>query len=132
MKKKHISVILFCLYIGVVALLCFAKGDQLPQLPAQWFGLPADKIAHLLMFLPFTILALPAVNPSGNGFKGTLLIIVASFCVGVLAAVSTEVVQNILGYRKYEIADLIMDIAGLSAGTVICLIRTVATRRRNK
>lgn len=132
MKRKHISVILFCLYMGAVALLCFARGEQLPQFPMNWFGIPADKIIHFLMFMPFPILSFTTFNPRENTIKGENIIILASFCTGIILSLSTELIQNTLGYRSYELADLMMDFAGIATGTAICLVRINRNRRRTE
>ena len=56
-KTRITSSILLCLYIAAVAYLCFARPDNLPQAPMYLFGLPMDKLAHFVMFVPFPILA---------------------------------------------------------------------------
>jgi hypothetical protein len=72
--RRIIFLLLFCLYIAAVAYLCFARPDEVPSLPETWFGLPADKVAHFLMFLPFPFLGYIAFEGNGmNWWKKALL-----------------------------------------------------------
>lgn len=122
MKHKHISVILFCLYLGAVAVLCFARGEQLPDMPTTWFGIPADKIAHMLMFLPFPILSYQAFHPYRTGVAGQYGLLAMFTAAGAALAFATEKLQGILEYRSYELADLAADGIGLAAGAAVCAI----------
>lgn len=115
-RTRIIFIVSFCLYIAAVAFLCFAKPDDLPQMPQFWFGLPADKIAHFLMFLPFPVLAYATFagkwNEAGRHFILTGILTVA----GTLAAVATEYIQALLGYRSGDVNDFIADVIGIVAG----------------
>ena len=55
--KTILARILFLLYLGAIALLCFMHVDKLPDVQKFIFGIPTDKIVHFGMFLPFPILA---------------------------------------------------------------------------
>lgn len=121
MKRKLISVILFCLYLTAVAILCFVRGEQLPDLPSSWFGIPTDKIAHALMFLPFPILSYQAFYPYKTGTLGKIAMVTIFTIVGAGVALGTEKIQGLLQYRTYEIADLIADFIGIAAGASICM-----------
>ncbi len=57
LDTRRISRIMFLLYIAAVGVLCLMKTDSLPKIPAVWLGIPADKIAHFCMFMPFPALA---------------------------------------------------------------------------
>ena len=133
MKKKHISVILFCLYLGAVAMLCFAHGEQLPDLPTTWFGIPADKVAHALMFLPFPVLSFQAFRPYRTGTAGKTAILAMFTVAGAGVALATEKIQSALEYRSYETLDLLADAAGLAAGAFICAILIfIQSKRKGK
>ena len=56
MKRRILYITAFCIYIGAILYLCLTKPDNLPQTEFLIFGLPADKVAHFTMFLPFPIL----------------------------------------------------------------------------
>lgn len=119
--RRHISVFLFCLYILAVGILCFAKPDDLPSMTFDWFGLPADMIAHFLMFIPFPVLAYFAFVPVRRGKRRKFLCIIAIAIMAAVMALMTEKVQELLGYRSFEIKDLIADLSGTVAGTVAIL-----------
>ena len=53
---RYIAGILLILYIAAVVVLCFIQTDSLPPMEPEWFGIPVDKIAHFIMFLPYPIL----------------------------------------------------------------------------
>ncbi|MBR5103193.1 MAG: VanZ family protein [Bacteroidales bacterium] len=114
--RKQISIILFCLYIAAVAFLCFMQGEQLPELPKTWFGIPADKVAHALMFFPFTILGYLSFTSEENTTFQKTVILVILIAVGWGMAYATESIQRLLGYRAYEISDMKADLIGLTAG----------------
>ena len=130
MTRKHISVLLFCLYLGAVAALCFVHGEQLPDLPSKWLGIPADKVMHALMFLPFPILAFQAFHSHDKRISGSLILLAVSAVVGAGVAVATEKLQGILEYRTYESLDLIADFIGIIAGTLICSAYIVVRMKR--
>ena len=56
MRRRILYITAFCIYIGAILYLCLTKPDNLPQTELLIFGLPADKVAHFTMFLPFPIL----------------------------------------------------------------------------
>lgn len=117
--KKRINIltsIAFVLYLATIALLCFLHGEDLPNVTGTWFGLPADKVAHALMFLPFIPLSFFSFNTDRNGFIRDMLLLIGLAIVGVGSAYLTELIQDQLGYRRYELKDFISDGMGLAAG----------------
>ena len=125
MKRRYIFAVLFCLYILTVCFLCFTKGEQLPDMPSTWFGLPADKVAHFIMFLPFTPLAYATFAPADGGLWRGLAVAMICTAVGVGLAFATERIQGMLGYRTEDTYDMFSDIIGLTAGALLS-IATVA------
>ena len=121
MKRRHISAVLFCLYILTVCFLCFTKGEQLPDIPSTWFGLPADKVAHFIMFLPFTPLAYVTFAPGSGGAWRKLAVVSVCTAVGVGLAFATERIQGMLGYRAEDTYDMFSDIIGLTAGALLSI-----------
>ncbi len=115
--RRHISIALFCLYILAVGLMCFTRPENIPPVAFDWFGLTADKIVHFLMFIPFPILAGFAFVPERYGKTRKTLCIVAIVALATATAIATEKIQGILGYRSFEIRDLVADLAGIAAGT---------------
>ena len=91
-------------------------------MPTTWFGIPADKIAHMLMFLPFPILSYQAFHPYRTGVAGQYGLLAMFTAAGAALAFATEKLQGILEYRSYELADLAADGIGLAAGAAACAV----------
>ena len=128
--RKQISLALFCLYIAAVAVLCFTQGEQLPELPKTWFGIPADKAAHVLMFFPFTILGYLSFTSEENSALQKAAVLAVLIAVGCGMAYATESIQRMLGYRAYEISDMKADMTGLCAGTLISILFIIFSLRK--
>ena len=112
LARRIISATVFCIYLAAVAFLCFAKPDDLPQVPTMWFGIPADKAGHFLMFIPFPILSYMVFgNPDSNRLR-QMLKLSAIMCMGIGLAIGTEQIQAQLAYRQAEFMDLYADAAG--------------------
>lgn len=119
---RIISLILFCLYIGLVAYLCFAKPEDIPHVSFTWFGIPSDKIAHILMFFPFPILAYLVCEPTGKKWYWKFLLMLVILFIGIGLAHLTENIQSHLTYRTSDIKDFYADIVGIGAGMFITFI----------
>lgn len=134
---KHIKIniisLLFILYLTALGLLCFLKGDNLPNITGTWFGFRADNVAHALMFLPFIPLSFLSISiKKTNFFKDMALLIILSI-VGAVTAYATEIIQGQLKYRTYELKDFMADCVGLAAGFLfitVCLIIWHSIKRR--
>lgn len=132
MKRRHISAALFCLYILAVCLLCFTKGEQLPDIQSIWFGLPADKVAHFIMFLPFTPLAYVTFAPADKGIWRKLTVALTCTAVGIGLAFATERIQGMLGYRAEDTCDMLADISGLTAGALLSIVIVAIQYRKRR
>ena len=112
--------ILLVIYLAAVAYLCFASQGGLPKFDDWPFKIPADKVVHFLMFLPWPILASLSVMPDRNRASVrmvvTLLIITL---IGCALAGTTEWVQGLLPYRSRDIMDFIADSLGLMTGALL-------------
>lgn len=129
--RINIFAVFFCIYIAAVAMLCFMHGDNLPDMSTTWFGLPSDKVAHFLMFLPFTPLAYLTFRRKGASLCTKLIILTLMLTIGSALAYMTEIIQEKLSYRTYETTDLYMDCTGLIAGfTVVALKIIIKTSRK--
>ena len=128
---KNIVRIMFCGYIAAVLYLCFTQGEQLPDMPALWFGLPSDKVAHFIMFLPFVPLAYLAFVPFRAAIWKKISLIVIFAAVGFGLAAATEEIQGLLGYRAKDVKDMAADSLGLAAGTLLAVVTmTIDTLRK--
>ena len=122
--KTILARILFFLYLAAIAFLCFMHVDKLPDVEKFLFGIPADKLAHFLMFLPFPILA--------NRFWSAVLFAAATFIIGALLAYGTEYVQGKLPYRSMDINDFKADALALAISSVFVFIIDVTHLKKRK
>lgn len=118
MKRTTLFRILTLVYLGVIAILCFANFGNMPEVGKDFMGIPLDKIVHFLMFLPFPLLAFWSLRLSRKGVVKTLLVLVAIFIVGALLAWGTEYVQSKLPYRSMDMTDFRADRIGVACGCI--------------
>ena len=118
--KTILARILFFLYLAAIAFLCFMHVDKLPDVDKFLFGIPADKLAHFLMFLPFPILAYLAYDHLTNRFWSAVL------------AYGTEYVQGKLPYRSMDINDFKADALALAISSVFVFIIDVTHLQKRK
>lgn len=120
-SSKKIMTVLFCAYIAAIALACFIKGDNIPDVQMTIFGIPTDKFVHFCMFAPFTVISFQAFHPSGAS-KARLLMLLAILAVsGAGLAYGTEQLQGLTDYRSCDIMDFYADLMGLACGTAAIL-----------
>ena len=127
--SRIIYLTLFCLYMAALAFLCFAKPEDVPQLPELWFGLPADKVGHFIMFAPFPVLGYMAFCRKDMSLGGQFMLILGLITAGATLAIGTEQVQALLQYRSAEINDLVADAAGISCGTAAVIVYIILKRK---
>ena len=122
LRIRIIYIFLFCLYIAALCYLCFAKPDNVPSIEISFFGLPIDKVAHFLMFLPFPLLAFMTFDSRDSKIGGYILLLFGIVGAGIAMAAFTEFVQGYLSYRSEDSFDLLSDCIGLGVGTVAVII----------
>lgn len=132
MKRKAIFITAFVIYLAAVIYLCLMKPDNLPQTELYLFGLPLDKVAHFLMFLPFPALAYMMLWEKGRKTWAELLILLSCLAVGVGLAFLTEHLQDMTQYRSSDIKDIYADMTGLGIGCIIVLINIAIKHIRNR
>lgn len=117
-RKTYIA--LFCIYLAAVAVACFTKPSNLPDLGAGSFmGIPMDKVLHFILFLPFPILAsMSLINLQKNKVANLIILLVISL-TGIGIAYATEAIQAQIGYRSYDMKDLYADSLGISVGALL-------------
>ena len=118
---KRISLVLFCVYISAVILLCVIHTNNIPVLPPSFLGIPIDKVAHFIMFLPFVVLSYTSFSPTEKGILRKLAVLGIFLLLGGIFAFATEKLQATTSYRAYEVLDLVADSAGLVCGSLITL-----------
>ncbi len=116
--KTILARILFVVYLAVIAFLCFMHADKIPDMQKTLFGIPTDKVAHFLMFLPFPILTFLAFDHVTNKVWSAVLFAVLTFAVGAAIAWGTEYIQGMLPYRSRDVADFRADLLALGISTL--------------
>lgn len=132
MKRKAIFITAFVIYLAAVIYLCLMKPDNLPQTELYLFGLPLDKVAHFLMFLPFPALAYMMLWEKGRKTWAELLILLSCLAIGVGLAFLTEHLQAMTQYRSSDIKDIYADMTGLGIGCIVVLINIAIKHIRNR
>lgn len=120
--KTILARILFFLYLLAVAFLCFMHVDKLPEVQKFFFGIPTDKLAHFLMFLPFPILAYLAYDHLTNKLGHAALFALATLILGSLLAYGTEYIQGKLPYRSMDINDFKADMLAIAISCISVFI----------
>lgn len=116
--KTILARILFVVYLAAIAFLCFMHADKIPDMQKTLFGIPTDKVAHFLMFLPFPILTFLAYDHVTNKVWSSVLFAVLTFAVGAAIAWGTEYIQGMLPYRSRDVADFRADLLALGISTL--------------
>lgn len=130
--KTILARILFFLYLVAIAFLCFMHVDKLPDVQKFILGIPTDKVAHFLMFLPFPILAYLAYDHLTNKVWSAIFFALATFVIGCLLAYGTEYVQGRLPYRSMDIKDFKADALALAISSVFVFIIDVTHLKKRK
>jgi VanZ family protein len=116
--KTILARILFVVYLAAIAFLCFMHADRIPDMQKTLFGIPTDKVAHFLMFLPFPILTFLAFDHVTNKVWSAVLFAVLTFAVGAAIAWGTEYIQGMLPYRSRDVTDFRADLLALGISTL--------------
>lgn len=120
------------LYIAGVLTLCVISSESLPQTQPEWFGLPADKVVHFLMFLPFVPIAYLTFGALGTDKnKRPAILFIVYFC-GLFMAAMTEILQSFTKDRSAEILDFLADASSLTLGFIIILFILLLKRFKNR
>jgi VanZ family protein len=130
-RKRYIWAVILCCYFAAVIFLCLARPQQIPSLEKMIWGIPADKIAHFLMFLPYPVIAYIAFKPSTGRKWAHLLVLIVVFAVGIGLAIGTERLQGLSDYRSYEIEDFYADVFGMECSAVIIALYIIIKRHKN-
>lgn len=125
-----LSRILFILYLAAVAFICFMRPDRLPDIQKNIFGIPADKVAHFLMFFPFPILAFLSFAKPKKKFWKAALFSFLTLLAGSAVAVLTEYVQGLLPYRSKDFSDFKADFLALAISTLIVFLVDIISLKK--
>lgn len=120
--KSTFAKILFAAYIITLGVLCFIRLDGMPEVSADIFGIPTDKVVHFIMFFPFPLLALASfgkiTRKPWHSFAFTLVV----FATGCIIAIGTEIGQGLTSYRSADPADFMADGIALAISSILVLI----------
>lgn len=129
--RKVTGTILLTAYLAAVAYCCFGQFSDLPGIaPNTFFGVPADKVAHFLMFFPFPILCHLAFADRTSKPRHSVISVSAVFLIGAAIAAATEIGQAFTDYRSGDIHDYIADILSLAISSIIVLLADIHTKKR--
>ena len=121
-KKKTLIIVLYILYIALVAYLCFGKFDDLGKVSRTIWGIPTDKVVHFIMFFPFPILSFLVFSDKAKKPWHSLLLAICVFVAGCVLAGATEIGQTYLPYRTGDFMDFKADAISMAISTIIMFI----------
>lgn len=122
-KRKALGIFLLIAYLAAVGYCCFGHFNDLPEINADtFFGIPADKVVHFLMFFPFPILCHLAFAGWTSKPRHTVLSVAAVFLTGALIAAGTEIGQSFTDYRSGDILDFTADTLSLAISSILVLL----------
>lgn len=131
-SRVILSRVLFLLYLVAIAFLLFATADSLPTISRTIWGLPTDKVAHFIMFLPFPILAFLSCDITTKKAWHSILLVLSLLVAGCVVALLTEYFQGLTGYRTSDIEDFKMDAIALSISSLFVLVVDVTKLPKSK
>lgn len=108
------------------------KPDSLPSIEKNFFGIPMDKMAHFLMFIPYPILAVAVFYRREKTAGNALIVFSGAAATGLMLAYATEIIQAHIGYRSYDIHDFAADASGLAAGCIMTAAMIICDRYRKR
>lgn len=121
-SKTILSRILFVVYITAVAFLCFSTSESLPTLDKTFLGIPVDKVAHFLMFLPYPLLTFLSFDHKSKKKWASVGFVFLTFASGVLLAGLTEYIQKFIPTRAMDVADFNADCIAILISSILVLI----------
>lgn len=134
--KCRLSSILFriflLLYLAVVAFLCFADFNGMPDIQKTFLGIPTDKIVHFCMFFPMPVIGYMAYGGEKKTI-GKILVAVLNSCVFCcIFAGITELVQASLPYRSEDLNDFAADCIAICCSSLLTFIFACISTKRER
>ena len=128
-SRVLLSRILFVLYLAAIAFLCLTSTSSLPQMKSTFLGLPTDKVAHFLMFLPFPILFYLSTEWKADKWWKALLYTAIILLLGCGVAAGTEYLQKLTPTRVADKEDFIADAIALGCSSLLVFV-VLVTRKK--
>ena len=131
-RKRYIWAFILCCYFAAVLMICLAKPEDIPTIQISFFGIPTDKIAHFLMFLPYPAIAYAVFRPAEGNRWRHIAVLAAIFAAGLGLAMGTERLQGLSEYRSYEIEDFYADVLGMELSAFITALHIIFLKNKHK
>lgn len=131
-RKRHIWAFILCCYFAAVLMICLAKPQYIPSMSRSFWGIPADKIAHFLMFLPYPAIAYAVFRPVEGSRWRHIAVLAAIFATGLGLAMGTERLQGLSEYRSFEIEDFYADVLGMELSAFITALHIIFIKDKHK
>lgn len=130
--KRIQSKIIYIVYIATVLFLClFNFSDTNIQLEESYLGIPADKLIHSLIFMPYPYFCWLALRYSIHIPWIKRYALLSSIISGILFAAGTEIAQMTLTQnRTADIYDFIADMCGLTIGILPIVLHKIIFKKR--
>lgn len=128
LEGRYIWIGILCAYFAAVMVLCLIRPEYIPDVEIRIWNIPADKILHFLMFLPYPAIAYIAFRPENRRKWLHLLVLLAVFAAGIGLAMTTEKLQGLSEYRAYEVTDFYADILGMECCTIATALYIIFRR----
>lgn len=133
-KKKYTFAFgLLIIYIAIVFFCClynFSSGTGL-DLDQHFLGIRMDRVAHFLMFLPYSFLCWGFIKFSHSRTFFARYITTTVIVSGVIIAIIAELSQELLTtYRDSDPWDLVANISAIIVGIIIITIFEKRKRKR--
>ena len=119
-------IVAFVVYFSAVAWLYFATIEADPQLPRAFLGIPLDKVAHFLMFLPFPVLGTLAFREHSWWRTLCWTTVAANF----IAFLFESQQHRINPYRYSQASDLNANLLGITVGLLIMVLIGLITKKK--
>ena len=130
LKKRYIWAVVLCCYFAAVLYLCLSNPENIPSFKKYLWEIPADKIAHFLMFSPYPVIAYLAFRPDKGGKLKHLLVLLTVSAAGAGLAIGTEHLQGLSGHRSCEIGDFYADMTGIGCSAVLTSLTIIFKKNR--
>jgi VanZ family protein len=124
--SRVFKIVLFLVYLALVAWLCFGNFKPTPDMPRSLWGIAIDKVIHFLMFLPFPILGTMAFD-----FRSWWRALACSMLMANIVAFLFERLQSVLtSHRITDAKDLNANLLGITLGLLITIVIGLIAKKK--
>ena len=124
--SRPIKIVVFLVYVAIVAWLCFGNFNPGPDIPRSIWGIPIDKCLHFVMFLPFPILGTLAFD-----FRSWWRALAVSMLMANVVAFLFERLQSVItSHRITDAKDLNANLLGITLGLLITIVIGLLAKKK--